>query len=55
MLSLNDLKDKTIGKIGTVTRDLYEEKLKKDLKDKTIGKIGTVTRDLYEEKLKKDE
>jgi hypothetical protein len=31
MISLNELKDKTIGKIGTITRDLYEEKLKKDI------------------------
>jgi len=41
MISLNDLKDKTIGKIGTITRDLYEEKLKKDiqkLKDLKIKK-----------------
>jgi len=41
MISLNDLKDKHIGKIGTVTRDLYEEKLKKDiqkLKDLKVKK-----------------
>ena len=43
MISLNDLKDKTIGKIGTITRDLYEEKLKKDIQK------------LKDLKLKKDE